>query len=74
MLDKFKSDAINGLDIVLEQMENLVKKILAEKQKSLRVANLLIEEKIQALKNIFRLLCEEFENYFKLKAIRKKNN
>ena len=74
MLDKFKSDAINGLDIVLEQMENLVKKILAEKQKSLRVANLLIEEKIQALKNIFRLLCEEFENYFKLKAIRKKKN
>ena len=72
MLDKFKSDAINGLDIVLEQMENLVKKILAEKQQSLRVANLLIEEKIQALKNIFRLLCEEFENYFKLKTSRQK--
>ena len=68
MLDKFKSDAINGLDIVLEQMENLVKKILAEKQQSSEK----IKKKIQALKNIFRLLCEEFENYFKLKTRRKK--
>ncbi len=68
MLDKFKSDAINGLDIVLEQMENLVKKILAEKQQSSEK----IKKKIEALRNIFRLLCEEFENYFKLKTRRKK--
>ena len=68
MLDKFKSDTINGLDIVLNQMENLVKKILAEKQQSSEI----IQKKIEALRNIFRLLCEEFENYFKLKTSRQK--
>ena len=68
MLDNFKSDTINGLDIVLNQMENLVKKILAEKQQSSEI----IQKKIEALRNIFRLLCEEFENYFKLKTSRQK--
>ena len=68
MLDNFKSDTINGLDIVLNQMENLVKKILAEKQQSSEI----IQKKIEALRNIFRLLCEEFENYFKLKTSRPK--
>ena len=49
-------------------MENLVKKILAEKQQSSEI----IQKKIEALRNIFRLLCEEFENYFKLKTSRQK--
>ena len=65
MVKKFENDKENGLEALLIQMETSMRKLLKAKQITL-LYNLLIEQRIEAFKNILKLLCYKFKQYFQL--------